>query len=298
MTTYRTGRRNIVANTNTPATPTLKPKKSMPPGAQGAANTVDKVGRPMGLQPPPPPPKDKPADPGSPTPYDILAEAMHRSGIGPHPTDKKVGQHVAQAVAEAAAKHAAEKLKTPEEKADDKARAQQQAAMTSQPTQGTAFGKPRVQAPPAKKEKIKTGSNKVTANYSPDQPRDGHGRFAESPDTGGNTSGGGGAKPRVLSTKPPKTFGVKQATYDIGGGTRLQVVHSKYSAAMRTGSALSGYSYVQMDKPHPYWKGERVWDSNAAKEFRGDNHEEKAARYVKKHFGVEHDHKALKEFKG
>jgi hypothetical protein len=90
---------------------------------------------------------------------------------------------------------------------------------------------------------------------------------------------------KLISTKPPQVFGMRKAVYKSKDGTTVSVVHSDYSRSMRTGSALNGYSSV--------WEGNNFIDDV---EFKGENHVEKATKYLLKKYGITHDVSKLKKY--
>jgi len=92
---------------------------------------------------------------------------------------------------------------------------------------------------------------------------------------------------KLASTKPPKSFGVRKAIYKNKDGKIISVIHSDYSSAMRTGSATNGYSSV--------WEGDNILNS---KDFKGDNHVNKAIKYLNKIYGIIHDPSKLEKYKG
>ncbi len=76
-------------------------------------------------------------------------------------------------------------------------------------------------------------------------------------------------------------FGNKVWKFKSPSGYTLDILSSKYSSAMRTGSALGGYTDVTLNNP-----GSKNIFGDFAKKFKGDEHLEKASKYVKKNFGV------------
>ena len=98
---------------------------------------------------------------------------------------------------------------------------------------------------------------------------------------------------KLSSTSPAKIIGVKNAVYKSKSGEVIHVSHSKFSSEMRRGSTLGGYSTV-IQVP----KGGNIFNPTVEKTFKGDGHEQKAVRFLKKSYGIEHDHRSLKEFKG
>jgi len=89
--------------------------------------------------------------------------------------------------------------------------------------------------------------------------------------------------------QPDSTTGLSTSLYTGPGKDAVRITHSKYSSAMRRGSALSGYSTVFYHSPtnkdrHGEWN---IFTPTVEKEFRGDDHEQKATAYAKRIFGIE-----------
>jgi len=92
---------------------------------------------------------------------------------------------------------------------------------------------------------------------------------------------------KLTSTKPPKVFGVRKAIYKNKDGKTVTVVHNDYSQSMRRGSTVDGYSSI--------WEDDSVFNS---KDFKGDNHINKAIKYLEKTYGIIHDPSKSEKYKG
>lgn len=93
---------------------------------------------------------------------------------------------------------------------------------------------------------INTGSKRIVANYSPDQPRDDHGRFAEAPDTGGNMSGGGSGTTRSsypMSSDTESAFQLSGTAKTKDEHTAAATAHQDLVNRMREHGDTSSFGY-------------------------------------------------------